>query len=101
MVGTGVLATASRVRRLVASSTILMEASLLKLLGASLIPSMLPSALLDMELSLEAVSGNTDAREVYRVGLDLAYVYNSAATPMPTSRINNFTLPNRVTIFRV
>ena len=58
------MATASRVVRLRASSTILIDASWLKLFGASLIPKILLRAFADVELSLEAVSGNTEALAV-------------------------------------
>ena len=87
------MATASRVLRLSANSTILIEASWLKLFGASLIPNILLSALVDAELSLDAVSGNTDALEVYTGFTPLAYKKNSAANNKPPARIRNLKRP--------
>ena len=62
--GNGSAATASRVLRLNASSTILMDASWLKLFGDSEMPRMLVNALVDAELSDDAVKGNNDALDV-------------------------------------
>ena len=82
-------ATASRVLLLSASSTILIDASWLKLFGASLIPKILLSAFEDAELSLDAVSGNTEALEVYTGFTVLAYKKNNAANSIdPISMMN-------------
>ena len=78
-------ATASRVFRLSASSTIFIEASWLKLFGASESPRMLLSAELAAELSLVAVSGKTVADAVYTVILVFPnkkkIIPNAKATP--------------------